>query len=342
VTVPWTGTQPNDNTTFHVSLSENGRYVAFSSVARNLVEGYTRIGGDAYVRDLLLETTEIVSINANGTQGNNGSFSPTISADGRFVAFESSASNLVPDDTNGARDIFVYDRLASSNVEPTIDVEQETITVNEGDLASIGGTYQDADESDDVTISASIGTVVKTGTNTGAWSWEFQTSDGPAESQTVNISADDGNGGIAEVTFDLVVENVAPDVSEISAPVELVPTNTQITASATFTDPGVLDTHTATWDWGDGQTSTGTVMQGAGFGSVEDSHTYTQPGVYAITLTVTDNDGGSGVSIFEFVLVGDPNPANKDDCMDGGWQEFGFRNQGLCIQFVNTGQDSRE
>jgi hypothetical protein len=55
-------------------------------------------------------TTERLSINSTGTQGNSNSFFPTLSADGRFVAFGSAASNLVPDDTNGRSDVFVHDR----------------------------------------------------------------------------------------------------------------------------------------------------------------------------------------------------------------------------------------
>ena len=62
-----------------------------------------------------------------------------------------------------------------------------------------------------VTLSASVGTVTKSGTNAaGTWSWSFATIDGPAESQTVTITANDGAGGITSTTFALTVTNVAP------------------------------------------------------------------------------------------------------------------------------------
>ena len=95
----------------------------------------------------------------------------------------------------------------------------------------------------------------------------------------------------------------------------LVPVSTPINASAGFTDPGNNDTHTAVWDWGDA-TSPGTVTQGAGFGSVDDSHTYYAAGVYEITLTVTDDDDDSGQSMFQYIVVYDP---DGGFVTGGGW-----------------------
>ncbi len=104
------GTQGNDDST-EPSLSADGRWVAFQSLASNLVT--TDLNGvqDVFVRDVLLSTTEIVSVTDDGIQANNVSSFPAISADGRWVAFQSLASNLVLGDTNGVRDVFVYDRL---------------------------------------------------------------------------------------------------------------------------------------------------------------------------------------------------------------------------------------
>jgi Tol biopolymer transport system component len=90
------------------TISADGRFVAFRSEANNLVPGDTNDRPDVFVRDRQTGETERVSVSSAGTQGNGHSVHPTISADGRFVAFESSASNLVPGDTNGANgDIFV-------------------------------------------------------------------------------------------------------------------------------------------------------------------------------------------------------------------------------------------
>ncbi|MEU5583238.1 RICIN domain-containing protein [Streptomyces huasconensis] len=92
------------------SISGDGRYVAFESVARALVNGDTNNQRDVFVRDRVAGTTQRVSVATNGTQGNSWSFAPSVSADGRYVAFTSGASNLVAGDTNGADDVFVHDR----------------------------------------------------------------------------------------------------------------------------------------------------------------------------------------------------------------------------------------
>ena len=80
--------------------------MAFTSYASNLIAGDTNGQGDVFVRDRKNGTTRRVSLSLDGAQGNNQSFQPFISADGRFVAFTSYASNLVAGDTNGVFDAF--------------------------------------------------------------------------------------------------------------------------------------------------------------------------------------------------------------------------------------------
>lgn len=92
------------------SLSADGRFVAFYSRASTLVAGDTNVGLDVFVRDRQAGVTSIVSVDSAGVQGNTHSWEPSISDDGRFVAFHSDATNLIPGDTNGKTDIFVHDR----------------------------------------------------------------------------------------------------------------------------------------------------------------------------------------------------------------------------------------
>jgi Tol biopolymer transport system component len=96
------------------SISADGRFVAFSSIATNLVPGDANATTDVFVRDSLSGTTELVSISTAGGQGNYGSGDPSISRDGRFVAFTSEATNLVAHDGNEYRDVFVRDRAAGT------------------------------------------------------------------------------------------------------------------------------------------------------------------------------------------------------------------------------------
>jgi Tol biopolymer transport system component len=109
VSVSSSGGQGN-NESGYPSISADGRFVAFQSYASNLVPGDTNGRADVFVRDRQLETTERVSLSSSGEQGNSESWYLSISADGRFVAFQSSASNLVPGDTNVDHDVFVRDR----------------------------------------------------------------------------------------------------------------------------------------------------------------------------------------------------------------------------------------
>jgi hypothetical protein len=109
ISVSSSGEQGNSHS-YWPSISADGRYVAFESGASNLVDGDTNGAYDIFMHDRQTGVTERVSVNSSGEQGNSHSFWPSISADGRYVAFESDASNLVAGDTNGARDIFLHDR----------------------------------------------------------------------------------------------------------------------------------------------------------------------------------------------------------------------------------------
>ncbi|MER7047063.1 RICIN domain-containing protein [Streptomyces jumonjinensis] len=92
------------------SVSANGRYVAFEALSAQLVTGDANGQGDVFVRDRVTGATELVSVSSNGAQGDKGSKAPSISADGRYVAFQSDASTLAPGDTNNATDVFLRDR----------------------------------------------------------------------------------------------------------------------------------------------------------------------------------------------------------------------------------------
>jgi hypothetical protein len=109
VSVATNGAQA-DNLSDTPRISADGRYVVFESHASNLVSGDTNGVDDVFVHDRQTAQTSRVSLASDGTQGNGGIDRPALSADGRFVVFESLASNLVSGDTNSTRDVFVHDR----------------------------------------------------------------------------------------------------------------------------------------------------------------------------------------------------------------------------------------
>jgi hypothetical protein len=101
------------------------------------------------------------------------------------------------------------------------------------------------------------------------------------------------------------VLDVAPDLGPVSAPVAPQMVNTTISATAPYTNAGVYDTLSAVWGWGDGTTSSGTLLPATN--TVTGTHVYTQPGVYAVSLTLTDDDNSSDQSTYQYVVVYDPN-----------------------------------
>jgi len=105
---------------FYPKISADGRYVAFSTNANNLVAGDTNSTTDGFVRDRVTGKTTRVSVSSEGKQGNDYSYIDGISADGRYVTFESGASNLVAGDSNGASDIFVHDRQTGKTTRVSI------------------------------------------------------------------------------------------------------------------------------------------------------------------------------------------------------------------------------
>jgi Tol biopolymer transport system component len=113
VSVATEGTQSSSDS-YCSSISADGRYVTFFSDASNLVTGDMNGVRDVFVRDTVAGTTKRVSVASDGTEGNGSSNYSTISADGRYVAFDSNASNLVAGDSNGCADIFVRDLVAGT------------------------------------------------------------------------------------------------------------------------------------------------------------------------------------------------------------------------------------
>jgi len=104
------GIQGNQDST-NACLTQDGRFVAFGSLASNLVPNDTNGASDVFVRDLVTNTTVLASSTSNGVVGNLASKLPWVDGDGRYVAFESLANNLVAGDTNGVSDVFVKDLL---------------------------------------------------------------------------------------------------------------------------------------------------------------------------------------------------------------------------------------
>lgn len=129
------GTLSNDDDSEgegRASISGDGRYIAFSSPADSLVEGDTNGYHDIFVRDTEEDTTVRISMGIE-SETNDGSYNPSISADGRYVAYSSTATNIVADDTNDASDIFVYDMETGDTELVSLDPDGLPFTVYSDD-----------------------------------------------------------------------------------------------------------------------------------------------------------------------------------------------------------------
>jgi Tol biopolymer transport system component len=114
VSVNLTGLAGGDGDSLPADISTNGRYVAFESSAGDLVAGDTNNASDVFVRDLVNGATSLVSVSTNGGVGNGASRTATMTPDGRYIAFVSTANNLVSGDTNTIADVFVRDLWAGT------------------------------------------------------------------------------------------------------------------------------------------------------------------------------------------------------------------------------------
>jgi hypothetical protein len=214
------------------------------------------------------------------------------------------ATVTASDGTTATADVLVY-----GNRAPTADAGGP-YTVNEGSSITLNGAAADPD-GDAVSLTWAPSAHLSSANVANP---SYQGVDDMVENLT--LTADDPYGMSGSAATSVTVLNVAPSLGAITAPAAPSAVGTTVNAGASFTDPGILDTHTATFDWGDGGTSAGTVTEAGGNGDVAGSHIYTTPGVYTITLTVTDKDGGTDSAIYQYVVVYDP---NGGFVTGGGW-----------------------
>ncbi len=201
---------------------------------------------------------------------------------------------------------------STGNEKPYVDADQPSVTVPEGYSAAMTGTFSDPD-ADAVTLTASVGTVTDEGG--GAWSWEYTPPDGPL-ADMVFITATDSHGNKGQTAFALQSDNVPPTVTIDPAQVTAIDEGDTLSVAATFTDPGDDDPYTATIDYDDGtgpQPATAVVTDPGPpqSGTVAGSFQYGDNGIFHVTVTVTDKDGGSGSAAFD-VTVGNIDPAMDD------------------------------
>jgi hypothetical protein len=183
---------------------------------------------------------------------------------------------------------FVNVKAQGSSI--TVAADNASVTVNEGQTAANNGTVSDSD-GDPVTLTASIGSVINN--NDGTWSWTFGTSDGPDQTQTVTITADDGNGSTAQTTFSLTVNNLAPTAS-LGNNGPIAESGSATVSFSGASDPSSDDTtagfHYA-FDCNGGSLSTATYASSGT--SASTSCPFAMNGMYTVSGKIMDKDDGS-------------------------------------------------
>lgn len=214
---------------------------------------------------------------------------------------------------------------ATGSVKLSIDISQfaTNVVTNQPPVANPGGPYI-KDEGSAITFDGSASSDPDAGDSIIRYEWDFDYdgvtfevdasgaaltnpsytyADGPA-SKKVALRVTDRHRAQNIATADVTVNNVAPTIDSLSADKYLTPINTAITGTGAFHDPGTLDTFTALWNWED---SSNSINLPAGSASTTDNHVYTIPGVYDVSLTVTDKDGGSDTkNMPQYIIVYDP------------------------------------
>lgn len=154
VSVNLTGTGGGNGNSLPFSISTNGQFVLFESVAGNLVANDTNNAQDIFVRDVVNGVTRLVSVNTDGWSGSGESRDPVMTPDGRYVAFASAAGDLVPGDANGIPDIFVRDLQSNT-----------TTLVSIGALSTSSGSATGSSEAPEITPDGRYVAFYSTATN---------------------------------------------------------------------------------------------------------------------------------------------------------------------------------
>ncbi len=244
---------------------------------------------------------------AFGTSGSGSSFSFTPNDNGTYVVTLSAT-----DKDNGVGT--TTDTINVINVAPTATINAPVSTGNEGTAITLTGSATDPSTVDTAAGLALSWSVTKNGSafgsNGSGSSFTFTPNDNGT--YVVTLTATDKDGGAGTKTDTITVANVAPTVAAITAPAADVRYEAA-NFSSSFTDPGTLDTHTVTWNFGDSSTPTTSSLAAGVTGAVSASHIYTSTGTFTVTLTITDKDGGTGSVTKSFkVDVADtqPDPTN--------------------------------
>ena len=308
--------------TMTITGVNDGPSVSVGSTSVSVNEGQTATNtgswSDIDASDIVTLTASVGSVtkNANGTW--SWSFNTNDGPD------QSQAVTIIANDGNGGIATTTFD-LTVNNVAPSV-ANVGNVSVNEGSTVTNSGTWSDPGL-DVVALAASVGTVTKNAN--GTWSWSFNSNDGPDQSQTVTITATDSDGASTTTSFNLTVNNVAPDAvnDSYSTPQATLLTGNVITGGGADTDPaGANDPLTVVAVNGVASSVGQAIALSNGTLTVNSNGSFSyQPdttfvGTESFTYTISDGDGGfdtATVTITVNAAAGGSILTVVDTCCDG-------------------------
>jgi hypothetical protein len=269
------------------SISADGRWVGFHSIDDMLVAGDLNHTWDGFLYDRVTQTVSLASQNDAGQQANAASTGTSLSSDGRFALFVSTATNLVTTPTSTGSQLYVHDMRTNEAPVVTLGADESLL---EGQRLSRLASFSDPD------ASTSWSATVDYGDGSGSAALALAADKTFAldhlykpGSYVASVVVTDDAGASGSGSLRVTVTNVAPTV-QLGGPVDLSFDPT-LHRSGTFSDPGTTETYWATADYGDGSGGVALVLVGNSF--VLD-HTYSTAGAYTVTVNVTDSNGAGG------------------------------------------------
>jgi hypothetical protein len=275
VSIAGDGTQANAFSQAAV-LSADGRFVTFHANASNLVAGDTNTQVDVFLHDRQTHQTTRLSLATDGIEGNNFSLNLALSADGRFAAISSRASNLVAGDTNGSEDVFVV-----GTAPPPPVAQDGTLTTAEdtpGSGTLTASTSNGAPVAFSLVTNGALGTAVVTNPATGAYTYTPNANANGIDTFTFKVNNGTGDSNVASITATITPVPDAP-----------VAQNSTATTSEATAVHGVLP---VTDD--DGDSLHFSIVSSPSFGTVVITDTLTG------AFTYTPNAGAFGNDSFQF------------------------------------------
>jgi uncharacterized delta-60 repeat protein len=277
----------NDDFGYGVALQADGKIVVAGSSSLDFALARYNANGSL---DVTFDSDGMVTTDFGA---DDEAYVVALQSDGKIVACGSSGVFV------GTGYDFALARYLGDNQPPTINRDQASVSKFEGTPATNTGTFSDPQGNSTVTLTASVGTITQNN-GAGTWSWSVPAIEGPAGPTSVTITATDSFGATATTTFTYTVLNVAPSNVSLGLSATLISENGSTTLSGSFADPGILDTHTITINWGDGSLNTViniaagvTSFSGISHQYLDDNPTGTSSDVYTISVTVADDDTGS-------------------------------------------------